>query len=502
MANNTDTTQFVTSNTDDEAEINEIDIQGSTNIFDIDSNRQLLSDCYGRYTQFWRVYTNMYVAYLGMDKALINANLGLYNDIIFSDVDAGNYNRSCLQDRYEHHIKTNYLKKFIDEETAFSVSIPVTYKSRSGDDDIIDTINTSLAHWSASTDSNLCKNMLIHSVAYELYYIDCDGEFCSRVISPRHAYAYTDSFCNVKLFMHIYRKGFELTQFVDIYTDSEIIHCDEQFNEVAPRQQHFFGQVPVAVATYTDDGWTDSLYNSIEGLQSSLERISNDMSEEIQEFRNAYMIAKNTQIDPDKADEMKKMGIINVRGDNADVSFLTKDINDTFLTNQQTFLMERIYELTNHVSNGEKTPSNTSSVAMKAKLIDTIQKVTLNQNGLLDAIKTRIKLLFVYLNFTEGTNYDWKDVEIIFTQNLPNDDLQAANICSLMQDKIPLETQLSLFSFIQNPQLSAKQAMEQQEQATVGSNLLDQARNNPNVDATTNNDANDTNGGDLSGEEG
>lgn len=473
--------------------------------FNIDTNRKLLGNCISQFQQYWRIYTKMYAAYLGIDldkaNGLSMTGTGLYDDLMFNDTDNGNYDHSYINDRYTHNIKTNYIKKFVDEEVAFSTSLPIGYQSKSGDNDIIDKINYEIAHWSASCDSDLCRNMLIHSECYELYYVNSNAEFCSKIISPRHGYAYTDQFGNVVFFLHIYKQGFDIEQYVDIYTANEIIHCNINFEEVAPRQTHIFGQVPVAICTNSEDGWTNSIYNNIIGLQSSLQEGMNETSEELSEFRNAYMAFYNCQLEEGDLKKMKKEGILKFRGEGK-AEWLTKNINDGFLVNNLNMLQDKIYELGNHVNNNEKQGSNVSSIAMKAKLIDILQKCKLNNQALENAIRTRIKLLLTYVNKMENKNYDYKDVNIVFTMNLPNDDLQAANICNLMQDKLPLETQLALFSFIQNPDLVAQQVREKQEQNTVGTNLLDQARAKAQTDKLANsNDMNDTNGGVVDAQE-
>ena len=456
-------------------------------MFNIADNRTLLDNCISQYDQYWRIYTKMYCAYLGVDldeENGLSMGEGIYDDLAFNDADNGNYDHSYVNDRYTHHLKTNYIKKFVDEETAFSTSIPIAYKSKTGNDKVIDAVNYAMSHWSVSNDSDLCKNMLIHSASYELLFTNKDTEVCPRIIAPRHGYMYSDQDGEPIFFLHIFKSGFDIARYIDIYTDSEIIHCTENFQEVPgePRQVHLFGRVPVSECCNSGDGWLNSIYNNIIGLQNSLQKNGNAIAEEVTEFRNAYMEFINCRLDPKDLTEMKKKGIINVVSSGtapASVSWVTKNINDAFLTNNLAWTENKIYELGNHINNNKTTGSNVSSIAMKAKLISVLQKCKQNNHSIEDCIRNRLKLVLAYSNKMNNTNYDYKDVEIIFTMNVPSDDLQNANIINLLGDKIPADIALSLMSFIQNPQLAVQQAKEQNAANSIGNGLL-----NPSVDNT------------------
>jgi hypothetical protein len=59
--------------------------------------------------------------------------------------------------------------------------------------------------------------------------------------------------------------------------------------------------------------------------------------------------------------------------------------------------------------------------------------------------------------------YDYKDIKLKFTPNIPQDDVSAAQIIQQLGDKLPLDVALSLLSFIENPQATAKKAKEEQQ---------------------------------------
>ena len=82
-----------------------------------------------------------------------------------------------------------------------------------------------------------------------------------------------------------------------------------------------------------------------------------------------------------------------------------------------------------------------------------------------NCIKTRLRCLFKYLNILDGTDYNYKDVSIKFTLNLPNNDLEMAQILSQLTGKLSIRTGLSQLSFVTNAEEEYNKMMEEQEQA-------------------------------------
>lgn len=435
-------------------------------MFDVNANLDLLDKCLARFQMQWHIYQKMYWYYMGITdtKRLLGySESGAFDDGIFDNfVDSeGSGNYSFVNDRFNSRVNTNFMKKFIKEEVSYSVGNDITYISRSSDENILKAIQYNTEHWKEDHESTLAKNMLIYSVAYELYYIDKQAQFCSKVISPRHAFAYTDDCGNIIFFIHVFRQTFDTKMYIDIYTSSEIIHCDEVFTEIGPRQSHPFGCVPVGKAELSDEGWLDTVYNDIKTLQDAYETNLSDISQEITEFRNAYLAFKNAQVNETDLPEMKKNGILQFKGD-GDAKWLVKEINDTFIQNTLHTLEDLMYKITDHINNNEKTSSNVSGLALRAKLISLEEKCKLNEKALGNCVKTRLCMLFCYLNSLKNTNFDYKDIKIKFTPNIPNDDLVTAQIIAQLGDKLSTETGLSQLSFVDNAKEELKKIQDEQ----------------------------------------
>ena len=415
----------------------------------------LLTNCYTLYKTKLTIYNKMYEYYKGNTDAITNYKF--------------------VTDRANAKINTNFLKKFVKEEISYSVGNVINYLSKSSNVDILNDIDLNLSHWSENHDVDLMKTMLIHSEAYEIYYIGNESQFSSRIISPRNGFALTDDFGKVILFMHIFQLAFgTVTNYIDVYTDTDIIHYNESFSELG-RDAHIFGVVPVGIAQLSPELEEDTLYKDIKGLQDSYETNLSDISNEISDFRNAYLAFVGVNIEETDLPKMKELGIIQIPTVGGKVEWLIKNINDSFIQNTLTTVEDKMYQLSSHINNNEKMQSNTSSLALRSRLISLEQKCKLNQGALEDCIKTRLKLLFVFLQFLKSKVYDYRDIKIKFTPNIPQDDTANANIIAQLGDKVSTETALSLFSFVENPVNEVKKIKEEQKSNSIGNSLLNPA---------------------------
>lgn len=377
-----------------------------------------------------------------------------------------------VTERSNNKTPINYMKKFIKEEVSYSVGNPVAFTSKSGDKKIIEAIDYNTAHWSKKHDGDLAKGMLTFGFSYDLYYTDKESQFSAKVIPGNQGYVYKDDYGNVVLFLHIFTKKFDKTTYIDVYDSEKIYHLNSDYAEVDTPTPHIFGMVPVGLCEISIEMEDDTIYKDIKGLQDAYETNLSDISNEISDFRNAYLFINGFKIDESDIPKMKELGVIQVPVADGKASWLIKNINDSFIQNTLSTMEDKMYQLTSHINHNEKMQSNLSGVALRSRLISLEEKCKLNQKALADCIMTRLKLLFIYLKWKSSLDYDYKDVNIIFTPNIPQDDTATADIVAKLGDKLSLETALSLFSFIDNPQNEVAKVQKEQEEISQGEDLL------------------------------
>ena len=362
-------------------------------------------------------------------------------------------NYKMVTERSNLKTNVNYLKKFIKEEVSYAVGNPLTYDS--DDRDISNTLIYNMQHWDENHDEDLMKYMLIFTKVYELYSINKAGEFCSDIITPLQGYSYCDKRGNPIIFIHEWANKLDTTQvYVDVYTRKHIYHLDGSLNEREEKTIHKFGEVPISVGLLTKEGIEDSLFKDVKGLQDALETNLSDVGNEIADFRNAYLLFKGCTIDKEGLEKAKKLGIMQTGDPKSSIEWLIKNINDTFIQNALDRYVDTLYQITCHINHNEKLQSNTSSLALRSRLIALEQKCTLNINSHKNVVKKRIRLLCNYLNkkATNKSAYDNKRIIIKYTPNIPQDDLMMAQTISQLADgTISKQTARGQFSFINNP---------------------------------------------------
>lgn len=366
-------------------------------------------------------------------------------------------------------VRTNFIKKFIKEEVSYLLSNKPTYISKSDNTGEIEFINFKLSHWNKNHDKMLLRDMLSYGSIFELYYTSKLGDevvFNSKIVSPRDGYLLTDDFGNYKIFLRFFKNKFDTKQYIDIYTINFIYHVDDSFTEVSEPTENVFGEVPVRVAHISAYKEHDTLFNELKDLQDAYETNLSDLVNEISDYRLAYLIMLGCSIDYKEKDEkgktqldyMKEKGIINSSEKDVIIKFLTKDINDTFVQNTLDVLKKNIYEISSHIDTNEKMQSNISGSALRNRLIGLEQRVRDSEGSMKNIIQGRMYFLFKLFNKLENVNYDYRDISVKFTLNIPQDDLLMAQTLSQfgIGENISLKTALSQLSFISNPDREMK----------------------------------------------
>lgn len=346
----------------------------------------------------------------------------------------------------------NFPRKFVDNETGYLLGKPVNYVSKSDDSEIIACIDRNTAHWDKEHDINLRKHSEIYGEAYELDFVNTEGEFCATYLTPLECYVLVDGSADktVLLALHRFTRRFDDTEYLDVYTDTEILHYAIDGEELKPlgKHAHIFERVPVIVCPANAE--RKSGFEDVVSLFDAYNAINSDLTNEIADHRNAYLIIENAKIEEGDLAKMKSMGIIQVpKG--GKVSWLIKDINDSFVQNELNNIERKIYDMMDEVNFNENWAANTSSLALRNKLLNLENRVSLRQAYMEKAIAGRLRNLFLYVRKKEGRAFDYRDVAVKFTRNLPTDLAGLADVIVKLRDTCSQETLLTLLPFIENP---------------------------------------------------
>lgn len=338
----------------------------------------------------------------------------------------------------------NYINKFVEEEISYCFGNPLTYISKSANESIIKDIDYNLYHWKATHNQELMRQLEIFGEAYELYYINANGDFCGRILNPSNSIAYCDMDNVPQIFIHFYKKAYDDSKYYDVYYNDRIeIYKDDVLQQTI---SNIFSSVPVSVAYIGEE---QTIYNKIKTLNDSLNLIISDQINIINDYRSAYLVVTGVEVDDDTAENLKTKGILNLKGKDGQVSWLMKEMNDAYISNMITEIKDSMYSICNHLDGNEKLQSNTSGVALRTRLVFLEQRCKTVFDAVSDTISDRMKFLFEYLGI-KNISYDWKDIAVTFNPCIPQDLAFIAQVLTQLDGKISLETALSQIPFVEN----------------------------------------------------
>lgn len=385
-----------------------------------------------------------------------------------------NYPKTDRSNNFETY---NFIKKFTIEEVSFMVGNPITYISAVGNMESIKDIEQIINQQRGSLDSHLCQDMLTYGKAYEVYYLH-NGQLKIRIVNPLNGISYCDTEGEVQLFLYIYNKDIDDKTYIDVFDDNFIYKCDEEFN-VIEKITHYFKCCPVSKAELMNDV-NDTLYSEIKELQDSYEINQSTYCNEIQDTRLAYLGLYGASIEKEDATEMKEMGIIQLPEASSKAEYIIKNINPAFIQGHITELEDKIYQIAQHINHNIGMVSNLSGTALENRLIALRNKITTNQKCLTSALRKRIKCIFTYLNILNKSNYDYNDISIKYTMNIPSNDTEMADIISKLSNKISIKTGLRQLSFVTNADKEFDDMLE--EQSLIKKREYDLLGDMPNID--------------------
>lgn len=360
-------------------------------------------------------------------------------------------------------VNANYVKKFITEHVAYGVGSQITYTSMSDDEAVVRDIEYNTQIQKGSLDAILYKNMLIFGKCYEIAYID-NEELKFKVVNPLNSVAYCNNEDGVEMLLYFYRKELDDTLYINCYCDEGIYHFNEEFEEVEEFTPSYFGCVPVSVARL-DEEENETIFNDIKTLQDAFENILSDWINNSADLRDAYLVLTGLDLDTDEAKKMKSSGIMQIPDSSGKAEFLIKNIPSDYIKNLADTLEDKIYQISQSINSNEAMQSNLSGVAILSRIINLRNRIGIEQKALGDAIRNRLKLLFIYLRQAYSKDYNYRDIKINFTMNVPSDDISMAQIISQLNGKLSAETGLNQLSFIQNGKAEYAKALKEQKQA-------------------------------------
>lgn len=350
-----------------------------------------------------------------------------------------------------NRIITNYCASIVDNYSGYLTGIDITYRSNED----ISNIQEVLAYNDVrGVDAAILRDMLIYGRAFEVCYLDEESKQRFKKLDALECIPVYDNTLNQELraVIRFYPvdsldalKGY----YIEVYDDVSIkrYKSNETYASMQPIEEipHYYKQVPITV--YSLNEKETSIFDRIMSLQDAYNTLLSSGVDDFESFCDAYLVLKGITAEAEDIAAMKENRALILDAD-SDASFLTKNISDAQLQNLLDNIDAQIHKLSNSPDFNDSAFATTSGVALRYKLIgfeNTASGIVANMTK---GLQRRLELISTVLNIVDEAA--WRDVDIVFTRNLPTDDLTIAQTINQLRGVVSTRTLLSLLPFVRD----------------------------------------------------
>ena len=370
----------------------------------------------------------------------------------------------------DNRIVNNMARYITDTATGYFLGQPVVYSSEN--EEYLQTIQD-IFDYNDEQDHNteLGKQCSIKGDCFEMVYLDEDGRIRLGLVFPEKLILFyetesefTSPLAAIRMVRGMDKNGNILLR-VEFWTWTRVIYL-QSFNggvlEVTGWKEHYWNDVPFCEYVNNRERIGD-----FEGVLSEIDAYNRVQSNTANYFQyNDDAILKVTRLgDVDSKDiaQMKRERAV-ILEDGGDVGWILKTVDDTALENYKNRLREDIH-LGANVPNmtDEAFGGNLSGVAVSYKLWGLEQICAIKERKFKRALQRRIELITHVLNLL-GHNYDYRDLDMQFRRNKPQNILEQSQIIGNLSSMLPKETLLQLLPFVDNPKEELEKLEEEKQE--------------------------------------
>lgn len=366
-------------------------------------------------------------------------------------------------------VVVNYCHNIVDTYLGYLTGVPIKYDNDNKYPEIMDILRYNDY---VDEDNNLLRDALIFGHSIEINYIDEDGQQRFRTLDPRECIALYDNTLTNNL-MYVIRYYKEVlwdnstidkdNYIVEVYGNdgTTIYRSTAGFSSLTLLEQkpNYYNQCPISVFSLNED--ETSIFAQIITLQDAYNNLLSGEVDDFDAFADAYLVLKGAMADDEDLRKMKQNRVLMMDAD-CDASYLTKSISDTQIENMLTNINDKIYRISCCPDFQDEKFMAQSGVAMRYKLTGFEVQASNIASNMKKALQKRIELISSILALTD-TEEIWRDVDIVFTRNLPVDLNESASVVNQLRGLVSDYTLYSLLPFVTNPQEELERVQKEQQ---------------------------------------
>lgn len=358
----------------------------------------------------------------------------------------------------------NFAKCITNNTVGYYLGIPTLYGSE--DKNLQEEIY-SIANYNddAFHNASIGRDVSKYGIGYELIYIDDDKNIRYVRLDPLQTIVKYKNDLEKTIdyairFYDVEDDNLNVKRYIEVYKEDCIEYYDyDSTLRLTDKKTHYFGQVPVNV--YENNAENQGDYEDVITLIDAYDKMQSGCLDDYELFADAYLaLVKMFGTEQEDIEKLREDRLL-LLDENGGAFWLTKDVNDTYIENNKNRYFKDIFTFSNTVNMlDENFSNNLSGVAISYKLMGMENRVSITERYFKRGLQRRFELICAILN-VKGGNYNYLDIDITFTRNIPKNDMEKATMIQQLDGIVSKETLISQLSFIADSAAEVEKAMQE-----------------------------------------
>jgi SPP1 family phage portal protein len=404
------------------------------------------------------------------------------------------------KDKVNNKLNNDYFSKIIHGKLGYFLGTPIGYEST--------TNNDGLQLWLKENnyedlDLETIKYSAICGIGARLLYIDKLGKEKIMNLKPYEVIFIYDRSIESEIQyairyynFDVYNEKLEKKTIIKVewYDDTNITFyrqsTEKDMNgnviyELDPDEPinpkpHMFKKVPIIPFPNNEEllGDADRVVNLIDDY----DRMISDISSEMGQFRNAYLLLTGASIDQPTLDKIKQTGIFHISDPGqggVDLRFVTKDLNSIPTNDHLERLKKNIYDFSMSVDfTSDQFYSQLSGIALAYKILDLETKCSILEQKTRKSLRKQFEVLSTAWSIK---NIKYDNINYTFTRNLPVNLTEEVDNTVKLKGLVSELTRLSQLSFVEDPEQEIRD-MEKEQAESVNLEEIETTETTPNIE--------------------
>lgn len=370
----------------------------------------------------------------------------------------------------DNRIAVNFAKYITDTMNGFFMGIPVKITAED------ERIQKAVDFFNAFNDvddhnAELSKICSIYGRAYEMYFVDEDGNIGMQATAPDESFIiYDNSILNrTKAYVRYY-KDTDDNLIKGSVSDNSVVryfNFDGSRVRFSAEEEKIHGFDGVPAVEYVENKERMGIYESAMSQINAFNKALSEKANDVDYFADAYMKILGPRLDESEKQFIRDNRIINFEGyENITVDFMAKPNADTTQENLINRL-ERLIFITSMVANVSDEQFGTASgIALKYRMLSMNNLAQMKERKFTAGFNKRYKLVFSN-PILQMAKDDWLKLSYQFTRNYPVNLADEADTAGKLSGITSKRTQLSVISAVKSVDDELEQIQNEQDLSAV-----------------------------------